>query len=168
MNFKLVIVYLKKNCRFDFMMKKLNFPEYIFKTSVIQEKLNIFDFVRKKYVLLTEEEWVRQHILHYLIHEKEYPITMIIVEKSMRLNRTEKRADILIYNKNSQPAVLIECKAPTVKISQKVFEQIARYNMVYKVKYLMVTNGLQHFCCELDYENSTWIFLNDIPAYSEL
>jgi len=117
-------------------------------------------------VILTPEEWVRQNFLKYLVEEKKYPASLIAVEKEFKLNNLSKRSDAVIYNKQGNPYLIIECKAPEVKIDQKVFDQIARYNMVLNVELLVVTNGLQHFCCKLDAENDTYYFLKEIPDYS--
>ncbi len=149
-------------------MDKLNLPEFTFKLNVIKGKNHIFDVIRKKYVILTDEEWVRQHFIHFLMSEYKYPSSMIVVEKSLRLNQLDKRADILVYNKFAQPSMLVECKAPSVKIGQDVFDQIARYNMVFKVSRLVVTNGLKHFVCNLDFEKNDYLFIKEIPIYDLL
>jgi len=117
-------------------------------------------------VILTPEEWVRQNFLKYLVEEKKYPASLIAVEKEFKLNNLSKRSDAVIYNKQGTPILIVECKAPEVKIGQNVFDQIARYNMVLNVKLLVVTNGLQHFCCKLDAEKDTYCFLKEIPDYS--
>ena len=147
-------------------MEKLNLPTYSFNIKFIEQRKYIFDFIRKKYVILTPEEWVRQNFLKYLVEEKKYPASLIAVEKEFKLNNLSKRSDAVIYNKQGNPYLIIECKAPEVKIGQKVFDQIARYNMVLNVELLVVTNGLQHFCCKLDAENDTYYFLKEIPDYS--
>jgi len=147
-------------------MEKLNLPTYSFNIKFIEQRKYIFDFIRKKYVILTPEEWVRQNFLKYLVEEKKYPASLIAVEKEFKLNNLSKRSDAVIYNKQGNPYLIIECKAPEVKIDQKVFDQIARYNMVLNVELLVVTNGLQHFCCKLDAENDTYYFLKEIPDYS--
>ncbi|HRW62678.1 MAG TPA: type I restriction enzyme HsdR N-terminal domain-containing protein, partial [Bacteroidales bacterium] len=133
-------------------MEKLNLPTYSFNIKFIEQRKYIFDFIRKKYVILTPEEWVRQNFLKYLVEEKKYPASLIAVEKEFKLNNLSKRSDAVIYNKQGTPILIVECKAPEVKIGQNVFDQIARYNMVLNVKLLVVTNGLQHFCCKLDAE----------------
>ena len=131
-------------------MEKLNLPQYSVRLKEEGGKQFIFDIVRKKYLVLTPEEWVRQNFIHFLINDKNYPAGLIAVEKGLKLNELQKRADVLVY-KNAQPMVLIECKAPGIKISREVFEQIARYNMVFKVPYLLVTNGMQHYCAKIDF-----------------
>ena len=146
-------------------MQKLNFPSYAFKLKSSENKTLIFDIVRKKYVILTPEEWVRQHVVHFLLKEKNYPISLIAVEKQLKINARVKRTDIIVYNKLGTPEVLIECKAPSVKITQTTFDQIARYNLTANSKYLMVTNGLAHYFCQIDSIRETYIFLEDIPSY---
>ncbi len=149
-------------------MQKLNLPEYNFKLRSKDKKIEILDKIRKKYVSLTPEEWVRQNFIMYLIKEKKVPESLIAIESSMRYNNMKKRSDIVIYKKNAKPIMIVECKAPEIKISQAVFDQIARYNMVLKVNYLIVTNGLQHYCCAIDYLNKTYSFLKEIPKYQIL
>lgn len=126
----------------------------------------IFDNLRKKYLVLTPEEWVRQHFVHYLISEKKYPISLIAIEKQLTLNTRKKRTDILVFNQIGTPELIVECKAPSVKITQDTFDQIARYNLKLNANYLIVTNGLTHFYCKMDFKNKTYIFLRDIPAYN--
>ena len=146
-------------------MQKLNFPSYAFKLKSSENKTLIFDIVRKKYVILTPEEWVRQHVVHFLLKEKNYPISLIAVEKQIKINKRVKRTDIVVYNKQGTPELLIECKAPNVKITQTTFDQIARYNLSANSNYLMVTNGLDNYYCKIDIANETYIFLKDIPQY---
>jgi type I site-specific restriction endonuclease len=147
------------------MMQELNLPSYSFKLKQDKDKTYVFDAIRKKYVLLTPEEWVRQHIIQFVIQEKKYPASLVAVEIGLKYNQLQKRADVLVYNTSGKPLLLIECKAPEVKITQDVFHQIALYNMTYKVAYLLVTNGLEHYCCVMDYANNTYQFLQDIPEY---
>ena len=147
------------------MMQELNLPSYSFKLKQDKDKTYVFDAIRKKYVLLTPEEWVRQHIIQFVIQEKKYPASLVAVEIGLKYNQLQKRADVLVYNTSGKPLLLIECKAPEVKITQDVFHQIALYNMTYKVAYLLVTNGLEHYCCVMDYTNNTYQFLQDIPEY---
>ncbi|MFZ4398673.1 MAG: type I restriction enzyme HsdR N-terminal domain-containing protein [Bacteroidales bacterium] len=149
-------------------MISLNFPQFPFKARNIEKTIEIFDIIRKKYVILTDEEWVRQHCINYLIIVKKYPISLIAVEKGLTLNGLKKRTDIVVFAKDGLPKLIIECKAPQIKISNDVFDQIARYNMVLKVNYLMVTNGLQHFCCLINHQESTYSFLEEIPGFDEL
>jgi hypothetical protein len=149
-------------------MFKLNLPEYSFKYRTNNSKQQIFDAVRKKYVALTPEEWVRQNFISWLITELKYPASHIAIEKELLLNEMKKRFDVVVFNKDNKPAMLIECKAPEVKISQKTFEQAARYNMVLKLKYLVVTNGLDHYCCQIDFLENNYSFLESIPAYDKI
>ncbi len=131
----------------------------------MEEKTHIFDEVRKKYLLLNPEEWVRQNFIHYLNKEKRYPLGLMGVEQMVKYNSLKTRADIVIYNLEGKPNVIVECKAPEVKINQDTFNQIAKYNSQLKVKYLIVTNGMKHFCCQMDYENNKITFLEDVPTY---
>jgi hypothetical protein len=150
-------------------MEKLNLPQYDFKTRQLAEgSLEIFDPVRKKYLKLTPEEWVRQNFIQYLVNEKNYPQSLVLIEKGLTLNRMKKRFDAVVYSKQGNPLVLIEFKSPKVNLEQKVFEQIASYNLQLKVKYLIVSNGLKHYCCSINYANNKIVFLTDIPLYDEL
>lgn len=146
-------------------MQQLHFPAYSFRFKSSENKISIFDEIRKKFVILTPEEWVRQHVIQFLIHEKKYPRSHINVEKELVLNQTKKRYDIVIYNKDGSIFLIVECKAPQIEISQNTFDQIARYNLSLKANYLMVTNGLYHYYCQLDYENEKYQFLEEIPNY---
>lgn len=146
-------------------MQKLNLPNYIFKLKSNENKTLIFDKWRKKYMVLTPEEWVRQHFVQYLIDEKKYPVSLIAIEKQFTINNLKKRTDIVIFSSDGLPDIIVECKAPKIKISQDTFDQIARYNLKLNANYLVVTNGLQHYFCKLDKKNETYIFLKDIPNY---
>lgn len=146
-------------------MKALNLPVYNFKLIDKSGVRFIFDAIRKKYVALTPEEWVRQNFIQFLIQDKKYPASLIAVEIGLKYNQLKKRADVLVYNKLGAAYLMIECKAPEVKISQETFHQIAAYNMSFKVKYLVVTNGMDHFCCQMDYNENTYQFLQMIPAF---
>jgi hypothetical protein len=128
----------------------------------------IFDVVRKKFVVLTPEEWVRQHVVHFLIDEKGFPTSLINVEKQIKLNNTIKRYDAVVFNSSGNISVIVECKAPSVKITQQTFDQIARYNLVLKADYLMVTNGLEHYYCRMDFENERYVFLEELPSKNNL
>ncbi|MGB0891301.1 MAG: type I restriction enzyme HsdR N-terminal domain-containing protein [Flavobacteriaceae bacterium] len=147
-------------------MQKLNLPTYQFKLKSNENKTLIFDNLRKKYVVLTPEEWVRQHFVEFLIQEKKYPVSLIAIEKQLVINNRKKRTDILIFNSDGKPDIIVECKAPSIKITQDTFDQIARYNLKLKANYLVVTNGLQHYFCQLDTENETYVFLQEIPNYN--
>ncbi len=149
-------------------MEKLNLPTYSFNIKLIEQRKYIFDFIRKKFVILTPEEWVRQNFLKYLVEEKKYPASLIFVEKEFKLNNLSKRSDAVVYNKTGNPILIVECKAASVKIDQKVFDQIARYNMKLNVDYLIVTNGLEHFCCKIDYKSKKYLFLKEVPEYEDI
>ena len=147
-------------------MQKLNFPTYSFRFKNSENKVSIFDEIRKKFILLTPEEWVRQHVIHFLLQDKNYPKSYINVEKLIKINDLSKRYDGVVFQPNGDIFLLIECKAPEVPISQQTFDQIARYNLVLKAKYLMVTNGLNHYFCQMDFENEKYVFLKELPEYS--
>ncbi|MDP5106747.1 type I restriction enzyme HsdR N-terminal domain-containing protein [uncultured Polaribacter sp.] len=146
-------------------MIQLNLPTYNFKLKSKENKMLIFDKLRKKYMVLTPEEWVRQHYVSYLIEEKKYPTSLIALEKQLTINNRKKRTDILVFNTDGNPEIIVECKAPSIKITQDTFDQIARYNLKLKATFLIVTNGLEHFYCKMDFENETYIFLKEIPDY---
>ena len=146
-------------------MQKLNFPKYNFRFKSNENKTLIFDIIRKKFVVLTPEEWVRQHAIHFLISEKKYPAAHINVEKQLQLNDTVKRYDIVVFNKDGTIKIIVECKAPSIKTNQQTFDQIARYNLVLKSETLMVSNGLEHFFCKMDFANKKYLFLKDLPSY---
>ena len=146
-------------------MQKLHFPTYSFRFKNSENKIAIFDEIRKKFILLTPEEWVRQHVVQFLLQEKKYPKSHINVEKLIKINDLNKRYDIVVYQPNGELFLLIECKAPEVKISQQTFDQIARYNLVLNAKYLMVSNGLNHYFCQMDFENEKYIFLEELPSF---
>lgn len=147
-------------------MIKLNLPNYKFKLKSSENKTLIFDNFRKKYFVLTPEEWVRQHFVQFLIDEKKYPVSLIAIEKQLTINNRKKRTDILVFNTDGNPDIIVECKAPQIKITQATFDQIARYNLKLKANYLIVTNGLDHFYCKMDFEKETYIFLKEIPTYN--
>ncbi|WP_334058486.1 type I restriction enzyme HsdR N-terminal domain-containing protein [Polaribacter sp. P097] len=147
-------------------MQKLNLPKYNFKLKNSENKVLIFDNLRKKYFVLTQEEWVRQHYVQYLIQEKQYPVSLIALEKQLVINNRRKRTDILIFDNLGNPDIIVECKAPSIKITQDTFDQIASYNLKLKANYLIVTNGLHHFYCKMDFENENYVFLKDIPNYN--
>ena len=139
-------------------MITLNLPQYPIKVTKRDGRTVVFDELRRKYVALTPEEWVRQHFVHYLVAN----------EISLTLNGTAKRCDTVVYDRQARPRVIVEYKAPHIEITQKVFTQISRYNMVLRVDYLIVSNGLQHYCCRMDYETNSCKFLPDIPGYGEI
>ena len=148
-------------------MQKLHFPTYTFRFKNSENKIAIFDEIRKKFILLTPEEWVRQHVVQFLLQEKNYPKSHINVEKLIKINDLNKRYDIVVYQPNGELFLLIECKAPEVKISQQTFDQIARYNLVLNAKYLMVSNGLNHYFCQMDFENEKYVFLKELPSFGK-
>jgi hypothetical protein len=149
-------------------MISLNFPAYNFRFKSSENKVRIFDVIRKKFVVLQPEEWVRQHVLQQLILDKKYPKSLINVEKQLLLNGLKKRYDVVVYNPDGSIKLLVECKASNIPITKSVFDQIARYNMDLKASYLMVTNGLQHYYCQMDYDGKKYRFLEDIPMYASI
>jgi hypothetical protein len=149
-------------------MQKLNLPEYSFRIKTTEGKSYIFDSLRKKYVRLTPEEWVRQNFVQFLIAEKNYSVSLITVEAAVKVNGNPQRADLVVYDRNGNPALVAEFKAPEIKISQQTFDQIVRYNMQLKVKFLIVSNGLDHFCCRINYADNSYSFLPEIPDFSDL
>ena len=149
-------------------MLALNLPAFEVKMKDEGAKKLIFDVIRRKYVALTPEEWVRQHFVHYLIEQLGYPQELLANEVEVSLNGTSKRCDTVLYDRDLQARMIVEYKAADVNISQKVFNQIMRYNMVLRVQYLIVSNGLEHYCCKLDYSNNSYEFLSEIPSYNSL
>ncbi len=149
-------------------MQQLNLPTYPLKVSKRSGKPHVFDIFRKRFVVLTPEEWVRQHFLWWLTEEKAYPQGLIAVEAPLQYNRMDRRADAIIYGKNGKPLMIIECKAADVPVTQDVFDQVARYNVPHGVAYLIVTNGLKHYCCFRNPENNQWHFLDHIPEYERI
>lgn len=149
-------------------MLPLNLPSYSYKITIREGKRFIFDTLRKKYVALTPEEWVRQHFTHFLLEQKGYPAGLLANEVQINLNGTRKRCDTILYRKDLTARMIVEYKAPHIEISQAVFDQITRYNMVLKVDYLIVTNGIKHYCCRIDYSTSRYSFLPEVPAYDDL
>jgi len=147
-------------------MQKLNFPQYSFRFKNNQNKIAVFDDLRKKFVILTPEEWVRQHCVKFLSTEKKYPLSLINVEKQLKIAGLTKRYDIVVFEPDGNIQLIVECKAPKINIAQETFDQIARYNLTLKANFLMVTNGIDHYFCKMDYENENYIFLKDIPEYS--
>lgn len=144
-------------------MQKLNFPEYSFRFKNSENKPLAFDDIRKKFVVLTPEEWVRLHVVQFLIIEKKFPKSLINVEKQLKINNITKRYDVVVFNSDGSIFLIVECKAPSIPITQITFDQIARYNLTLRAEYLMVTNGLEHYFCQMDFENQRYVFLKDIP-----
>lgn len=148
-------------------MFPIDFPTYRFNLKTISNKKLIFDIVRKKYVAATPEEFVRQHIIHYLVNEKFYPKALIAVEMTLILYQLKKRSDIVVY-KHNEPCLIVECKAPKVKLDQAALEQIARYNLKLKVPYLLISNGIENYCCQIDFRNDSFRSLDFVPDYAAL
>ena len=149
-------------------MYRLNLPTYPIKITEKGEKRQIFDILRRKYVALTPEEWVRQHFVHYLVEHKGYPKGLLGNEIEILAGPKHLRCDSILYNKVVQPRMIIEYKAPTVVLTQRVFDQISAYNLLLHVDYLVVSNGMQHYCCKMDYDHQKYLFLKDIPDYENL
>jgi hypothetical protein len=149
-------------------MLALNLPSFAVKIQQRNGKNLIFDPLRKKYVALTPEEWVRQHFTHFLTDHKGYPKGLLANEIQLDLNGTKKRCDTVLFNKDLSARMIVEYKAPHIAITQAVFDQITRYNMVLKVDYLIVSNGINHYCCKIDYQSMSYSFLPDIPSYTDL
>lgn len=147
---------------------RLNLPEYDLNIKKTSQGVVIYDILRKRFISLTPEEWVRQNFVHYLISEKHFPMELMANEVSLVQNGIKRRCDSLVADKMGQPLVIVEYKAPSIEISQNTFDQIVRYNMVLHAKYLIVSNGMSHYCCAIDYDNNTYSFLPDIPEYKDL
>ena len=149
-------------------MQPLNLPQYEIRVSQRNGHPTIFDTLRRRYVALTPEEWVRQHFVHYLIEHLGYPAGLLANEVQLQVGDKHLRCDTLLYNKDLQPQMIIEYKAPSVTLTQRVFDQITVYNLLLHVPYLIVSNGLQHICCRMDYDNKKYTFIEDIPEYRQL
>lgn len=149
-------------------MYALNLPSFDAKIRKTESGFDIFDPLRRKYVVLTPEEWVRQHFVHYLVSEKKYPASLMANETGIKLNSLSRRCDTVVYNNRLEPLAIIEYKEPNVPITQQVFDQIARYSIVLRVKYLLVSNGMSHYCCRVDYEKQSYEYLTEIPEYAAL
>lgn len=149
-------------------MNRINLPPYAIKLRERDGKRQIFDFLRRKYVALTPEEWVRQHFVHYLVEHCGYPKGLLANEKELRVGDKRLRCDTILYNKDLQPLMIIEYKAPEVEVTQHVFDQISAYNRLLCVEYLIVSNGHHHYCCRMDYEKGEYSFLQNIPQYEDL
>lgn len=146
-------------------MESLNLPEIYLNTREVDGKLTIFDTLRKKYIVLTPEEWVRQHFVHYLIKYKAFPKSLIKLEGGLHYNSMSRRSDILVYDRNGAPFLLVECKSSKVQVSEKTFSQAAQYNQSLKAPYLVVTNGLIHYCCKIFHDLKSYEFMEDVPAF---
>ncbi len=148
-------------------MQELNFPKFEYRFKSTENKVSIFDVIRKKFIILQPEEWVRQHCVHYLIEKKKYPKLLINVEKELTINGLKKRYDIVIFNSDGSIHLIVECKSYSTAINQGTFDQIARYNLALNAKYLMVTNGINHYYCQMDTLEERYSFLKDIPDYQK-
>ncbi len=146
-------------------MQRLNFGNYQFRYRNSGDKICVFDEIRRKFIVLTPEEWVRQHVVHHFMYDRKFPKSLINVEKLIVLNGLVKRYDVVVFNPDGSIRILVECKAPQVKISQTVFDQIARYNLKMQSDFLMVTNGLDHYFCRMDYPGQRYVFLESLPDY---
>ena len=150
-------------------MVELNLPEYEYKVKRREDgSWCIWDRLRERWVALTPEEWVRQHFVEWLITDKQFPAALMGNEVSLTQNGIARRCDTVVADRTGQPLVIVEYKAPNINVTQKTFDQIVRYNMVLKARYLIVSNGLNHYCCCIDYETNSYRFLEDIPSYQEL
>ena len=149
-------------------MNPLNLPPYPLKITRKGDKQLIFDFLRRKYVALTPEEWVRQHFVHFLVAQKGYPKGLLANEVELKIGDKRLRCDTLLYTSEAQPRMIVEYKAPDIALQQKTFDQISAYNLLLKVDYLIVSNGLQHYVCKMDYTTRSYTFLEDIPDYENL
>ena len=147
------------------MLQELNFPKFSFRFKNSENKISIFDVIRKRFVILQPEEWVRQHCVHYLIENKGYPKSLINVEKELTVNKLRKRYDIVVFNSDGGIYLIVECKSPKITINQSTFDQIAQYNLSLNASYLMITNGLNHYYCQMDFKEEKYQFLKDIPEY---
>lgn len=149
-------------------MYELNLPSFEIRLGGTREKPEIFDFLRRRFVKLTPEEWVRQHFVHWLIEQKGYPKGLLGNEIELQAGEKKVRCDSILYDNNARPQMIIEYKAPTVALSQKVFDQISTYNLLLHVDYLMVSNGMEHYCCRMNYEQKSYEFLREIPDYETI
>jgi hypothetical protein len=148
-------------------LQPLNLPPYPFKITDDKGQLTLFDEFRKKNIVITPEEWVRQHFVQYLILQKSYPRSLIRLEGGHKLNGKQNRSDIVVFGQTGEKILLVECKAPSVRIDQKVFDQVARYNIVHKIALLAVTNGLKHYYCRINFENNNYTFIDELPGYKD-
>ncbi len=149
-------------------MTQLNLPPFDVRVRNEAGRQQIFDVLRRRYVALTPEEWVRQHFVHFLIEHKGYPKGLLCNEIELRVGEKRLRCDTLLYNRDLKPLMIVEYKAPEIEITQRVFDQITAYNMLLHVDYLVISNGLQHFCCHMDYVRHSYVFLQDVPHFNNL
>ncbi len=146
-------------------MLQLNLPPFEYQLRKEANRLQIFDIIRRKFLVLTPEEWVRQHFIHFLINQYQYPKSLIQVETGLKYNALQKRTDIVVYDREGKPFLVIECKAPNVKISEETFRQASAYNKILQAPYLAITNGMVHQCCKTDWESGEISFLKEIPVF---
>ena len=147
-------------------LENLNLPSYPYKLKKVDDKIYIYDSLRRKYILLTPEEWVRQHFVHFLINHHQYPKSMIRLESSLKYNNLLKRTDIQIFGRDGNLLMIVECKAPYIELNQSVFEQAAQYNKTLKAKFLTITNGMKFYTCKTDWEKLEVEFLPDLPTFT--
>jgi hypothetical protein len=147
---------------------ELNLPSFDIRLQRDDEGVKIFDRLRKKFIILTPEEWVRQHFVNDLINHKGFPESLMANEIGITLNGTRRRCDTVVFDKHGSPMVIVEYKASSIVISQSTFDQIVRYNMVLHARYLIVSNGMNHYCCRIDYDNMSYDFLKEVPDYADL
>ncbi|HEY9559880.1 MAG TPA: type I restriction enzyme HsdR N-terminal domain-containing protein [Anseongella sp.] len=151
--------------RYEKLLVQLDFPPYPFRLQEQEGKLYIFDPLRKKYLVCTPEEWVRQHLVQYMTRTRRYPRSLVQIEGGLSVNERKRRSDVLFFDPQGKEYLLAECKSPNVTLSNSVFEQAALYNTRHQAKYLLITNGLRHFCCQIDHINRSYRFLEDIPSF---
>jgi type I site-specific restriction endonuclease len=144
-------------------MNSLNLPTFDYKIKSLGQRTQIFDRIRRKYVMLTPEEWVRQHVVNYLNEVKKYPLSLMKTETGLKYNTQQKRTDVVVYNISGSPQILVECKAPEISIKQDTFEQAARYNSTLKAEYIFISNGINHYCCKINHEEGNYSFLSELP-----
>lgn len=149
-------------------MERLNLPQYEIRTRQTNGKVQILDILRRRFISLTPEEWVRQHFIHFLINYKGYPSALLANEVELTVGQKKLRCDSVLYSRELSPRMIIEYKAPTVQITQKTFNQIFAYNTLLHADYLVVSNGMSHYCCKIDYEKRSYSFLQDLPEYKDL
>lgn len=150
-------------------MRQLNLPEYSFRILEKDGIKMILDTIRRKYVRLTPEEWVRQNFVRYLVNEGKYPPGLIRIEAMFKYNKLRRRADVLVHNRKGEPVLIVECKSPDIEIDEgKILDQITTYNLKYQVPYVVVTNGLYHYACKFDKEKNNYDYMLVIPVYEEL
>lgn len=149
-------------------MIPLNLPSFNIKLQGTQEHPRVFDILRRRYVALTPEEWVRQNFIHYLIESLNYPATLLANEMRLQVGQKQLRADSILFDTELKPRMIIEYKAPNIAITQKVFDQISAYNLMLHADYLIVSNGMRHYCCKMDYDNNSYLFMDHIPKYEEI